>query len=706
MNPHPYATTHHPRTVRERVIDAIDRLDPQQRAASDAIRAGASDLRIAAGAGSGKTTLLVSTLAALLVLDNVHPEDVVAVTFTRKAGDELTERLGSLLGTIPKGLEVGTWHRLALRLLRGSGQKWPQDRCLELVRFGRDLPTEEDLWGSIVDYRRAGVYGTGAKSLGLEVEPRDAALLIGVLRGKGLRPGTPEAKAACRASAVGAPLHVAWTLYEDAKRALRVWDFADAIDAATDWLRTPDGRRTRPRWVLVDEAQDNDGPQLHMGRVLAGLEDESRRGKLVLTGDGGQAIYAWRGADIETFCKAPQRIPGIQTVPVGSNYRSTAPLVAVGNAVADVVGDDWNAGLRSVSARLNDAEGALPAGPQGAAVRFLWGSDELDAAYSVADYIAHLRDARGVALGDVTILLRTNDAAALYEGALMDRGLPAVRWGGVPFWSRNDVLAYLAYALLADPDHPDTLGTEALRRVINRPKRYLSRAFVDGVEERVHDHGETLIDAIRSEAALIGSPKIRTAAKDLADAIRRFREGNWAHSSQIIADLLVKGAPVELDITPDEQRSQIPRTCAAIARRFESGRDFVQYAIAAEQNTAKEGEGDRHEDRVTLSTVHRYKGLEARVVVVPVTAGQFPHTNSLGDPDRVAEELRLFYVAVTRARDHLVLVAAGADGRGSPRGFSPFAKLIPGWQDYLPEDAVVSVAEGPLAKLLDVVNPR
>jgi DNA helicase-2/ATP-dependent DNA helicase PcrA len=190
------------------------------------------------------------------------------------------------------------------------------------------------------------------------------------------------------------------------------------------------------------------------------------------------------------------------------------------------------------------------------------------------------------------------------------------------------------------------------------------------------ERGEALADAVRAEAGR-AKGKGKSRVYELADLVDKLKRHSWPHSVHLIQDALVRGLPQRESQRPDEERKGVPKTCAAIAKRFATPLDFYTYAASAADN-AKRAQGELPQGKVVLSTVHAFKGLERPVVFVPIDEGLFPHARSLGDKEAMDEEYRLAYVAFTRARDVLAFVTSrvGLDGL-TPLGPSEFVNLLP-----------------------------
>ena len=262
------------------VQQALDRLDPHQRAAAEAIRGRkAPVIVLRASAGSGKTTTLVTTLGAMMMLDNVHPADIFATTFTKKAGEELVDRLKRHVpDSLVNAARIGTFHALALRDLRRQQEgRWGMERCIDIRS---DVAHAKWIWKAIVDWAKEGVPGTHEASLQLGAVPDDYAAEAEYLRAQGLKPDTDEGAKAARLSPL-LEFHTAWQMFEDAKAALVAWDFGDVLDEYRRLLEIGEIRLS-PRYVMIDEAQDNNTVQLAIARALAS------DGTLVLVGDPRQ----------------------------------------------------------------------------------------------------------------------------------------------------------------------------------------------------------------------------------------------------------------------------------------------------------------------------------------------------------------------------------------------------------------------------------
>lgn len=687
--PTPLSRVWTPQTVAS-VEQGLRGLDPDQALAVQTIRRARGQLvKVPASAGAGKTHMFVVLVAALLVLDEVDPADIVGLTFMKKAATAMRTRLQSTLRSpVPADLFMGTFHSLAGRKARQINLGINLDRNIDNVKgFGGPVPSSRELWSSIIEYRKGGVLGTKERSLGIGGDIRDYELAVTKLRGLGFRPDTTDGRKA--AADVGLEkLGLAWTLFDNAKKALDLCDYDDFLDAYYGALAA--GAETwRPRWVLVDEGQDNNNVQWRITQWLSGMKDTPRGpGNAVLVGDGAQEMYSFRGAVPDNFCDVESSVEGAIVVPLPNNYRSRAGIVNLGNRVREALGDRWTSGLSARSMKDPDAEpGTITDG----SIEVLVGENPLQTAFQVADYTRYVNDA-GFPYGSVAILLRTNTAAAMYEGALMERGIPVVRWGGEPFWERNDVLTFVAYGLLGEPELDGVTSSsqiaEMLRRTVNVPKRFLSKNFREDVVNRFEDTrlrgNPDLIEALQGAASRL-SQKSRGNALDYIADIDRLRKNRWGPTCRVIQKLMQREMPSEdkdAHVQPDEERRAVPEAVAAFAtHRFKDGFELAAYAVQCAENAVKEKSDELPADRVVISTIHRFKGLERPLVFLPIDLDLLPSKRST-EPTEYREDLRLFYVGVTRAEERTVLVASRSTLKGDPLGPSSFIRFLDNWRDH------------------------
>lgn len=632
----------------QRALEAhMARLDPDQRAVA-ALRPEHGNAQVLAGAGAGKTTATVAAVAGA-VAEGVDPESIAVVTFTRKGGDELRERLARLVppGTMSRFRHVGTYDSMACRWLsRRDPTLWDMARCIAVPGRASGVPAAATLWEAILTGRAEGVHGTGER--GLEIDnPEVGAYILAVDVARSVPASAAEIDARVQAAegALGLRrLYEAWSMFQRAKRALGAWDFLDARHAFYAALVA--GEVAGARWVLVDEAQDNTALDLACATGLA----QRAGGAVVLIGDVRQSIFEWRGADPEILATA-DRVLNARCLPMARNYRSGGRIVRAGNLIA--AGQPWAVGPQSTVTR--DLDGTL--GITGHA-------EPMAAAMDVADAIR----AEGGDLTRHAILCRTNAAAGVYEAALLQAGVPCVVVGGSAFFSRREVKDALAYLTLSEKD-----DVEALARAVRVPKTFLGRAFLDSVRLQAGDMPTRIEAAGRAVARRSGTIN----ARDLASFIRGLRaEPSLARRAERVANRLATGA-ADVGAGNEDPKGTLARALAVVAARFEGVEALLAFAArcAADTLTVSDDQ-DAPAGRVTISTIHKAKGREWSHVVVDATEGAFPHSRSSESPRRMAEERRLFYVACTRAKEHLDLTWCEMGLYPNTGGPSPFLRLV------------------------------
>lgn len=620
-------------------------LDTYQQAVSDDLAdpANVHNVAVIAAAGSGKTRMLVETVGRIVFERRhaINPEDLVLTTFTNKAAQEITKRVAEKLRvTTPKkgdpGFpQIGTFHSLALRHLRAYGA-WDMTRCVDTASFSSQAPQTWRLWSGVLE-DRGPVLNTKFKGLDLkDVDWKDYAGAIDVLRSRGL---TSESDEAYReAAATDLPrAHAAWQLFEKVKDALNVWDFADLLQDYYDKLVENNplpGLPRLPRIVFVDEAQDNSYLQLRIAALLASS------GRLVLVGDLAQSIFSWRGAFPGFFQDIDSYVPNVHRYSLPINYRSRSGIVDTGNRIAG--GTSW-AHLEPAKSARSDA----PNSPPAVTIRHDPTGTSMDGAAITAGEIADAVKG-GANPGDFAILCRTNIGVGTFEVACVACGLP-VAVSGKSFWRSPAVESMLAYCLLATGDYPN-----ALEAVINKPKRYLKRTVADEVRE----HLSLGIPPALRKVANSGdhTPRAREQIQALANLITSLRAAPWPKGIVAIAELLKADRKSRETLREgDEDTGRVFDAVIEVAHRFGSATDLLRYVDHCQRSVVDGVAGGR----VILSTLHRSKGLEFKTVFLPLDAGDLPHPRSEGDPARLEEERRLLYVGATRAIDRLIVTCAG-----------------------------------------------
>ncbi len=612
---------------------AVATLNPAQQ---EAVQHERGPALVIAGAGSGKTRVLTGRVARLLER-GVPPEAVLAFTFTNRAAREMRGRIESDLGPVARRLWIGTFHATALRILRREAG------TLGLAP-GFSIYDRDDQECVIRDLVRAAglpdtAYRTGVV-LGRISDAKNALV----------RPAEAE-----RAAMSDFDRHVA-TLYAGYQAALRragALDFDDLIgETVRLWLDHPEaGARWSRRFqhVLVDEYQDTNHAQFRLVQALGGVH-----GNVFVVGDDDQSIYGWRGADLANVLDFEQTFPGAVTIRLEQNYRSTRNILDAANAVIA------NNVARKGKTLWSEREA-------GASLVFALAPDELFEARRVRQWLQR-QQTRGRRLMDCAVLYRTNAQSRALETELRQSGMAYEIVGGVSFFQRREVKDVLAYLRLA----VNPLDTASFFRVWNTPRRGLGPAVEAQLRERLARPGTDPVEELRSlarEGALRGAA--RGGAAHLVTLLDDLRARLDEPVDRVFALLMERSGYLEhLDASGEEdlveRRANVEELGVAAAHfaAQQAGREDAAPAGGllgwlSECSLLTDADRITDGDRVLLLTVHNAKGLEFDAVAVAgLEEGLMPHASSLDASEQLEEERRLFYVALTRARDEVLLTAA------------------------------------------------
>ncbi|MFI6520038.1 DNA helicase PcrA [Spirillospora sp. NPDC050679] len=633
----------------------LDGLNPQQRAA--VVHAG-SPLLIVAGAGSGKTRVLTHRIAYLLGERDVHPGQILAITFTNKAAAEMKERVDALVGPRSRAMWVMTFHSACVRILRR-----------EAKRLG--FPTSFSIYDQ-ADAQR--LMALVCRELDLDPKrypPKSFSAQVSNLKNELIDYETFKARASTHMEQT---LAQAYEMYQARLQQAGAMDFDDLIMMTVNLLQVfPEAAehyRRRFRHVMVDEYQDTNHAQYELVRELTAPVEGVGPAELCVVGDADQSIYAFRGATIRNILEFERDYTDATTILLEQNYRSTQTILSAANAVIERNAD------RKPKKLWSD---------QGAGHKIIGyvADNEHDEAAFVAQQVDRLTDAGDARPGDVAIFYRTNAQSRVFEEVFIRVGLPYKVVGGVRFYERKEVRDLLAYLrVLGNPE-----DTVSLRRILNVPKRGIGDRAEAVVEAYASRERMTFWQALRRPEDVPGmATRSINAVREFVALLDGLRESAQTLTpADLVQQILLKsGYLAELQASKDPQdetRIENLQEFEAVAREFEErldgesaeGRlvDFLeQVALVADADSipggAKSGavppgEQPEIDDQgvVTLMTLHTAKGLEFPVVFLTgMEDGVFPHLRAMSNPKELEEERRLAYVGITRARQRLYLSRA------------------------------------------------
>jgi len=626
-------------------------LNPVQR---EAVLQTEGPVLIVAGAGSGKTRILTHRIAYLIREKEVHPKQILAITFTNKAAQEMQERVQELLGTLlSRGMWILTFHSTCARILRREHQ-----------RLG--LPSHFSIYDE-ADSERV-----------IKMVLRDAGLDERRFPPKAMKAAISKAKDNLLGATEFAEAADNWyenTVadvyrgYEARLRSAGSVDFDDLILRTVQLFRGQpevlEHYQERFRYVLIDEYQDTNRAQYHLVNLLA-----SKHRNICVVGDADQGIYSWRGATIQNLLDFEHDYPDAQEFILDQNYRSTRTILEVANALIE------HNVQRKPKNLWTESEHGSPV------VRYK-AEDEHDEAWFVAQEIERLvADEAEASYGEVAVFYRTNAQSRVMEDVFMRSGIPYRVVGGVRFYERKEIKDALAYLrALVNPQ-----DAVSLRRIINAPKRGIGDQTVAALEAFARDEEISLLEACRrAEEITVLSPRARGAAAGFVgvmDGLRAKADEGAGISGLIEAAFTDSGYYAELDAertVEAESRKENLRELVGVGAEFEarftdsSLPEFLeQIALVTEQD-----EYDHEAGTVTLMTLHNAKGLEFEVVfIVGMEDGVFPHHRSMTEPDQMEEERRLAYVGITRARRKLFISHAWSRSLFGASSYNPPSRFL------------------------------
>ena len=622
---------------------------------------------VIAGAGSGKTKVLTHKIAYLIGEKQVKPWNILAITFTNKAANEMKERIGNLVGDVAADIWMGTFHSICVRILR---------RFIDRIGFDSsfiifDTSDQRTLVKACI------------KSIGLDDKMfTDRSVLSEISNAKNemLEPDqyTVRANGDFRKEKIA----LVYEMYQKRLKENNAIDFDDIINYTIKILmENPDILEyysDKFHYVLVDEYQDTNKAQFTLVTMLA-----SKNGNITVVGDNDQGIYSFRGADISNILNFERDFPGTKIIKLEQNYRCTGNILKAANAVIKNNEVTYKKELWT-----ENEVGNLPA--------VYSAKNEYDEGTYIAQQIEHLRREEYYKYSDFAILYRMNTQSRAIEEILRRESIPYKIIGGLKVYERKEITDIISYLrLIQNPS--DNLS---LKRIINEPKRGIGKTSLDKIEELSINSGVPMYEIIKN-AEQYGLNRVFLNSREFVNAIEELR----AKKEDIKISDLIKETLKKSGYT---QALENENTIEA-ENRIENLDEFLTVAIEFEDESADNKLSDflegitlssdidnmeEAEETVTLMTLHSAKGLEFPVVfLVGMEEGIFPGYKSIGEPKELEEERRLCYVGITRAKEHLFLTCSKQRtifGSTSCNQVSRFLREIPsdlldGYDDALGE---------------------
>jgi DNA helicase-2/ATP-dependent DNA helicase PcrA len=608
-------------------------LNPAQH---EAVEHDDGPMLVVAGAGSGKTRVLTARVARLVRDRDIRPDQILAVTFTNKAANEMRERVGALLSADPRGLWVGTFHAIGARLLRRHADRVGRTPAFTIY----DSDDSESVVRRVMDEVRISPKQWTARAIAAEISNAKNSLIAHAEYAGGARDDFRKAVA------------LVYPRFDAAVARANAATFDDLLTLPVALLRDHDDIANslprRFRYVLVDEYQDTNRAQYQLIKLLGA------HGNVFVVGDDDQSIYGWRGADIRNILEFERDFPNARVVRLEENYRSRPEILSLANEVIS-----GNVARRGKTLR--------PTRPSGEGISLVTAADDRDEAEFVIDEILIKRSAnRGLTYGDVAVLYRTNAQSRPLEEALQRRSIPYRLVGQVRFYERREIKDMVAWLrLIANP-----ADDEAFRRAIASPRRGVGDSSLDMLAGIAGGANASLLQTARNVEALPVRGQARAALTEFVRIVDGLRAAAVeAPVDDLLREVLaVSGYAVALEAEGVEGEDRF-RNIEALIEGASGVRDdlegeaglapldlFLQrIALVTSADESESSDG-----AVTLMTLHNAKGLEYPLVFITgLEDGLLPLVRmGAENEDAMEEERRLFYVGITRAEDFLYITHA------------------------------------------------
>ncbi len=648
-------------------MDYLEQLNPPQR---EAVLHGDGPLLILAGAGSGKTRVITSRIAHLIRERGIDPRNILAVTFTNKAANEMRERIERLLDMPLTGLWISTFHSACVRILRQHIDRLGYNKRSFVIYDETD---------------RSSLIKACMKDLGVDSEryqPRAINARISALKNN-LTDAEQFVKTGAGFGFDEAVARV-YTLYQEKLVESDGLDFDDLLmltvklfEQHQDVLAYYQGQFQH---ILIDEYQDTNRAQYRLVRLLT-----AKHQNLCVVGDDDQSIYKFRGADISNILNFEKDYQHVKVIKLEQNYRSTQNILNAAGAVVS----------RNIGRKAKELWTQKPGGVKIVCYKAI---DEKDEARYICRTVQKELD-EGRSLRQIAVLYRTNAQSRALEDALRNWGTPYKIFGGLRFYDRKEIKDIIAYLrVLQNP-----ADIVSLRRIINVPARGIGDTTLDKLEISAGHAGVSLYQAVMDAEKAEITPAARKKLREFTAMIERLRVDAGILT---ITDLVRKvifdsgyGAALEQDKSVESRirLENLNELLTATEDFQEQNKDATlpifldQVALITDleqQTNADSGRGES--DWITLMTLHTAKGLEFSIVfLVGMEEGLFPHSRSAESEEELEEERRLCYVGITRAKERLILTHAM-----ERRLFGyPQANLVSRFVQEIPEEAIDFVGQ-------------
>lgn len=621
----------------------LNTLNPAQR---EAVEKTEGPVLILAGAGSGKTKVLTSRIAYLIEDKGVQPPNILAITFTNKAANEMRERVEQNIETDTRDMWISTFHSCCVRILRKDINKIGYNRSFVIYDSADQVTLIKDC----------------LKELNLSDKVFDPKTVISVISGAKDKLMSPkEFKNANMADNRMVKVAEIYALYQDRLKRNSALDFDDLILKTVELFRTNEDvlnyYRSRFKYIMVDEYQDTSKAQYELIKALA-----KEHQNICVVGDDDQSIYGWRGADIKNILEFEKDYDDVHTVKLEQNYRSTQVILDAANKV---ISNNIERKRKKLWSEKKDGE----------LIKIDLSDSELDEAEFIADSIAKIYRKERRKYSEFAVLYRANAQARVVEDALNRSQIPYNIYGGTKFYERKEIKDLVAYLRVIQNPQDDI----SIKRIINVPRRGIGLRTIEKIEDRASLKQESIYSVLLDiETNSDISTKAKASISGFIDIIGTLRTIKEAYPvSKLIEKVLdTTGYMDELIELRDKNIESMSGKSEEAQDRIDNLMEFISIALEFENSTdenfeeknletfltgvalTSEVSEEEDDDRVSLMTIHTSKGLEFPVVFLTgMEEGLFPISRaikSMNESD-IEEERRLCYVGITRAKEELFM---------------------------------------------------
>ncbi len=632
----------------------LETLNPAQR---EAVEKTEGPVLILAGAGSGKTRVLTTRIAHLIEDKGVQAANILAITFTNKAANEMRERVEETLGSDTKDMWISTFHSCCVRILRKDINRIGYNRSFVIYDSADQVTLIKDC----------------LKELNLSDKVFEPKVVISTISGAKDKLYSPQKfKAIHMHDNRMSKMADIYALYQDRLKRNSALDFDDLIYKTVELFKEDsevlDYYRSRFKYIMVDEYQDTSKAQYELIKLLA-----RQHQNICVVGDDDQSIYGWRGADIRNILEFEKDYDDVNVVKLEQNYRSTQIILDAANTV---ISNNIERKRKKLWSDKKDGE----------LIKIQLAENEIDEADFVSDMIYKICREQNRTYKDFAVLYRANAQARSVEDALNRSQIPYNIYGGTKFYERKEIKDLVAYLRVIQNPQDDI----SLKRIINVPRRGIGLRTIEKVEDRASLKQESLYSVlIDIETNSDISTKARNSISGFVDTVGTLRTIKEVYPVSKLIEKVLETTGYLDELSKDKSDES--------QDRIDNLKEFISIAIEFEQNSEEqdletfltnialtsETSDDEVDDKVSLMTIHTSKGLEFPVVfLVGVEEGLFPiarAVRSMNDAD-IEEERRLCYVGITRAKEVLYITLTKKRtlyGKTNPSIASRFMEELP-----------------------------